>query len=72
MSKKSKPDNSSKGKPTPKPNFNKKKGIQCREYEGYGHVQAEYANTLKKKTKAMTTTWSDEESEGSQDEDDNH
>ncbi|PON85451.1 hypothetical protein TorRG33x02_187310, partial [Trema orientale] len=40
--------------------------------EGYGHMQAEYVNTLKKKSKAMTTTWSDEESEGSQEEDDNH
>ncbi|PON52361.1 hypothetical protein PanWU01x14_209970 [Parasponia andersonii] len=72
MSKKSKLDDSSKGKPSPKPDFNKKKGIQCIECEEYGHVQAEYANTLKKKTKATTTTWSDEEYEGSQDEDDNH
>ena len=41
MSKKSKPDNSSKGKFYPKPDSNKKKGIQCRECEGYGHMQAE-------------------------------
>ena len=30
-----------------------KKGIQCRECEGYGHIQSECANTLKKKSKAI-------------------
>ena len=46
------------------------KGIQCREYEGFGHIQSECANTLKKKGKSFKTTWSDEESEGSEEEDD--
>ena len=32
--------------------------IQCRDCEGYDHIQAECANTLKKKSKAMNTTWS--------------
>ena len=48
----------------------KNKGIQCRECDGYGHIQAECANTLKKKKKSFNATWSDEESEGSQEEDD--
>ena len=46
------------------------KGIQCRECEGFGHIQSECANTLKKKGKSFKTTWSDEESEGSEEEDD--
>ncbi|XP_062080191.1 uncharacterized protein LOC133784942 [Humulus lupulus] len=33
-------------------------GIKCRECEGFGHIQAECANTLKKK-KAFAVTWSD-------------
>ena len=41
---------------------NKSKGIQCRECEGYGHVQAECANTRKKK-KSYVATWSDKEIE---------
>ncbi|XP_062106271.1 uncharacterized protein LOC133817703 [Humulus lupulus] len=36
----------------------KNHGIQCRECEGFGHIQAECANTLKKK-KALVVTWSD-------------
>ena len=43
--------------------------IQCRECEGYGYIQFECANTRKKKSKAKTSTWSDEESNGSQEED---
>ena len=39
---------------------NKSKGIQCRECEGYGHIQTEGANT-RKKNKSYTTTLSDEE-----------
>ena len=58
------------GKMTKSGNTNK--GIQYRECEGYGHVQAECANTLKKKAKAMSSIWSDEESESSREEDDNH
>ena len=46
------------------------KGIQCRECEGFGHIQSECANTLKKKGKSFNTTQSDEESEGSEEEDD--
>ena len=46
------------------------KGIQYRECEGFEHIQSECANTLKKKGKSFKTTWSDEESEGSEEEDD--
>ena len=48
--------------------FNNKERIQCRECEGYEHIQSECANTRKKKSKAMTLTYSDEESDGSQEE----
>lgn len=42
----------------------KAKGIQCRECHGFGHIQAECANTLKKRNKSYNTrTWSDEDSE---------
>ena len=41
---------------------NKSKGIQARECEGYGHIQAEYANTCKK-NKSYTMIWSDEDYE---------
>ena len=36
----------------------KKKGktIQCREYEDFGHIQSECANTLKKKGKSIKMT----------------
>ncbi|KAM6563438.1 hypothetical protein CsatB_023436 [Cannabis sativa] len=44
------------------PTDQKGRGIKCRECDGYGHIQAECANTLKKK-KALTTTWSDSEEE---------
>ena len=43
---------------------NNKKMIQFRECEGYGHIQYECANARKKKSKAMMSTWSDEESNG--------
>ena len=46
------------------------KGIQCRECEGFRHIQSECANILKKKAKSFKTTWSVEESEGSEKEDD--
>lgn len=46
-----------------KPVERKNKGIQCRECEGYGHIQAECANTLKKKSKALAVTWSDSDLE---------
>ena len=48
---------------------NNKKRIQCRERECYGHIQSECVNTRKKKSKAMMSTWSDEELDGSQEED---
>ena len=56
----------------PKGNFSKpfetnKKGIQCRECEGFGHIQSECANTLKKK-KVMIATWSDQDFEQSDEE----
>ncbi|KAI3453567.1 hypothetical protein Pfo_010230 [Paulownia fortunei] len=47
----------------------KPKRIQCREYEGFRHVQAKCANTRKRMDKSLTTTWSDEESERSQEKD---
>ena len=58
-----------KGKNPFKPNVfaNKNKGVQCRECDGFGHIQSEFANTLKKK-KAMNTSWSDEDSKESQNE----
>ncbi|XP_012855802.1 PREDICTED: uncharacterized protein LOC105975173 [Erythranthe guttata] len=40
-----------------------KKGIRCRECHGYGHIQAECANTLKKQRKSLATTWSDDNSD---------
>ena len=67
------------GVPTPRRNtasnagnFNagsRNKGIQCRECEGFGHIQAECANTLKKKNKSLNATWSDGDSDGSREDD---
>ncbi|XP_062086925.1 uncharacterized protein LOC133793633 [Humulus lupulus] len=54
-----------------KPSFSNKKGIQCRECEGFGHIQAECANTLKKNKKGMIVTWSDEDSDNSEEEKEN-
>ena len=48
----------------------KNKRIQCRECDGYGHIQSECANTLKKRKKSLNVTWSDEDSEGNQEDDD--
>ncbi|CAM8943748.1 unnamed protein product [Rhodiola kirilowii] len=42
---------------------NKGKGIQCRECEGFGHIQPECINTQKKKN-AYAVSWSDSDSEG--------
>ncbi|KAI3464784.1 hypothetical protein Pfo_021447 [Paulownia fortunei] len=52
-------------------NFNsfddrKNKRIQCYKYEGFGHIQAECVDTLKRMGKSLTITWSDEESKRSQ------
>ena len=49
---------------------NNKKRIQYMECEGFGHIQYENLNTRKNKNKALKSTWSDEEFEGSQEEDD--
>ena len=46
----------------------KNKGVQCRECEGFGHIQAECANTAKKKGKSLNAIWSDEDYEGSHEE----
>jgi len=48
----------------------KNRRIQCRECDGYGHIQSECANTLKKRKKSLNVTWSDEDSEGNQEDDD--
>ncbi|XP_062099439.1 uncharacterized protein LOC133805313 isoform X2 [Humulus lupulus] len=45
-----------------------KKGIQCRECECFGHIQSECANTIKKNKKVLAATWSDNESESSDEE----
>lgn len=42
----------------------RQKKIQCHECQGYGHIQAECANTLKKKNKSYVTTLSDSDSDG--------
>ena len=47
------------------------RGIQCRECEGFGHIQSECVNTLKKKGKSLKTTWSDNESDDSKEDDNN-
>ncbi|CAM8973968.1 unnamed protein product [Rhodiola kirilowii] len=45
------------------------KGIKCRECGGYGHIQAECANTLKKRNgKSLNVSWSDNETEESSEE----
>ena len=49
----------------------KNKRIQCRECEGFGHIQAEYANTMKKKNKSLNATWSDKDSDYSREDDTN-
>lgn len=44
----------------------KSQSIQCHECHGFGHVQAECANTLKKKVaKGYKATWDDDSDEGS-------
>ncbi|KAI3445011.1 hypothetical protein Pfo_001676 [Paulownia fortunei] len=50
------------------PNSQRIKRIQCRECEGFGHIQAECANTLKKMGKSLNTIWSDGDSEEEQEE----
>ncbi|VFQ67323.1 unnamed protein product [Cuscuta campestris] len=52
---------------TENPNYTKKKGPQCFECGGYGHIQPECANNLKKKRQTFKATWSDEETEDQSD-----
>ncbi|XP_012852368.1 PREDICTED: uncharacterized protein LOC105971978 [Erythranthe guttata] len=47
----------------------KSRRMQCRECGGFGHIQVECANTLKKKRMSLTTVWSDKEDS---DEDENN
>ena len=42
---------------------NERKGVQCFECEGYGHIQVECPNYVRKQTKSYYTTHSDEEEE---------
>ncbi|VFQ76116.1 unnamed protein product [Cuscuta campestris] len=39
----------------------RRKGPQCFECGGFGHIQTECANNMKKKRQAFASTWSDEE-----------
>ncbi|GAA0168894.1 hypothetical protein LIER_23497 [Lithospermum erythrorhizon] len=42
---------------------NKGNGLQCRECEGFGHIQVECPNYIKKQSKSYYTTLSDDESD---------
>ena len=51
------------------PDFkNKRSGTQCHECDSFGHIKSECANTLKKNNKFFNTTWSDGDSDGSNEE----
>ena len=66
-------NNNSTGKWNSKEKDNKEykpKEIQCRECRGFGHIQAECANTLKRNKNAYITTHSDSDSESNSDEED--
>ncbi|VFQ90217.1 unnamed protein product [Cuscuta campestris] len=41
----------------------KRRGPQCFECGGFGHIQSKCANNLKKKRQAFVSTWSDEEND---------
>ena len=49
----------------------KNKEIQCSECEGFGYLQEECANKLKKKNKTFNATWSDGDSDYSNDDESN-
>ena len=64
--------NTFKGKNSSKnPDFtnNDKKKIQCRECEGFEHIQSKCVNTQKKKSKALKSTLNDDEFDDSQEDD---
>ena len=44
--------------------------IQCHEYDGFGHIQSECTNTLKKNNKPFTTRCSDGDSDRSGEDED--
>ena len=44
--------------------------IKCRECDGFGHIQLECANTLKKKQQVLQISWNDGNSERSREEKD--
>ena len=46
------------------------KGIQCKECESFGNIQSKCANTLKKKGKSLKTTCSNEDLDGSKENND--
>ncbi|MBA0847841.1 hypothetical protein Goshw_024253, partial [Gossypium schwendimanii] len=50
----------------------KKKGIQCYEWHGYGDVQLEYGNTLKKKNKSLFVISNDDDSSSNFESDEDH
>ena len=45
--------------------------IQCKECEGFDHIQSECANTFEKNRKSLKTTWSDNKSDNSEEDDNN-
>ena len=45
--------------------FSNKKGVQCGECKGYGHIESKNTNMCKKKSKAITNVWSDKDSDRS-------
>ena len=53
-------------KPTPD-SRNRGSGIWCRECDGFGHIQSECTNTLKKNNKTFNTIWSDGDFDRSRD-----
>ncbi|MCI42166.1 gag-protease polyprotein, partial [Trifolium medium] len=40
---------------------NQGKGVQCHEFEGYGHIISECPTFLKRQKNSLTVSWSDEE-----------
>ncbi|GAA0160147.1 hypothetical protein LIER_38984 [Lithospermum erythrorhizon] len=42
---------------------NQGKGIQCRKYEGFGYIQVQFPNYIKKQTKSYYSTHSDDDTD---------